>query len=185
MTSTGPRSRLPVTTIGFNDFLGWTHTVKTLDPCDLYGSRPGGGYPSTAFLPFESRTETLRVAGEGTPREEALTLRRSSTDQSWRRRATAAIRIASVGRRPSAAHLVEQWWDMGRASNLNEFGPRCSAPAADVQRPLRRPRQACEGLVRRPGASPAVGLPAWTKAVPGGYGCHPVDGVHPFDDLPR
>jgi acyl-homoserine-lactone acylase len=114
----------PTITIGFNDRLGWTHSNNPIDACDLYELTPAeGGYRFDGQVrPFETRTETLRVRdADGTSHEEAITLRRSVhgpvVEHDGR---LLAIRIASVGQ-TSAAGLVEQWWEMGRAQNLTEF----------------------------------------------------------------
>ena len=65
----------PVLAIAFNDHLGWTHTVNTIDGGDLYVlTLDGDGYRFDGeVLPFETRTETIKVRQEdGTLREETL-----------------------------------------------------------------------------------------------------------------
>ena len=54
---------IPVLAIAFNDYLGWTHTVNTLDGADLYRLTPDGdGYRfDGATRAFETRTETIQV----------------------------------------------------------------------------------------------------------------------------
>ncbi len=116
---------IPVLAIAFNDYLGWTHTVNTLDGADLYRLSPDGdGYRfDGATRAFDIRTETIRVRQEdGTLDEETLEVRRSVhgpvVDME---RELLAIRIAAVDDWSSAAGALEQWWEMGRATNLAEF----------------------------------------------------------------
>ena len=69
----------PFLGIAFNDHLGWTHTVNTLDGADLYAlTLEGGGYRwDGGVRAFETTREVLRVrAADGTMR--ADTLRRAA-----------------------------------------------------------------------------------------------------------
>ncbi len=56
----------PILGFAFNDHLGWTHTVNTLDAGDLYLlTLEGDGYRYDGeVLPFETRTETIMVRQE-------------------------------------------------------------------------------------------------------------------------
>ncbi len=115
---------VPVLAIAFNDNLGWTHTVNTIDACDLYALTPAeGGYMFDGEVrPFETRTVTIKVKGDdGKLGQEKLTIRRSIhgpvVEQAGK---LLAMRMAAVDA-TSAAGGLEQWWDMARAQNLDEF----------------------------------------------------------------
>jgi acyl-homoserine-lactone acylase len=116
---------IPVLAIAFNDFLGWTHTVNTLDGADIYRLTPeGDGYRfDGATRAFETRVESIQVRQEdGTLQEESLRVRRSihgpvieAGDE------LLAVRCTAVDDWSSSSGALEQWWDMGRATNLEEF----------------------------------------------------------------
>jgi acyl-homoserine-lactone acylase len=54
---------MPLVTIGFTDYLGWTHTVNTYDGSDVYElTLEGSGYLFDGEVrDFRSRVETVRV----------------------------------------------------------------------------------------------------------------------------
>jgi acyl-homoserine-lactone acylase len=115
----------PVLAIAFNDRLGWTHTVNTIDPGDLYAlTLDGDGYRFDGEVrAFERRTETILIReADGGTREERLEVRRSvhgpviDADGT-----TLAARLAALDDWSSAAGALEQWWDMGRAQDLAAF----------------------------------------------------------------
>ena len=119
---------LPILGIAFNDYLGWTHTVSTMDGADLYEVfLDGEGYfwPPVGFGPdyvreFDSRDETLRVKqADGSLRDEVLTIR--STDHGpvvgVREDSVLVARIVGLDQ----PHMVEQYWDMMRATNIDDF----------------------------------------------------------------
>ena len=113
----------PVLNIAFNDYLGWTHTVNTLDSCDLYTLTPrDDGYLfDDEVRPFETEVRTLRVAqGNGTTAEQELVIRRSVHGPVFERDGELqAVRIA--GLTVPTPGVLEQWWDMGRAQDLEAF----------------------------------------------------------------
>ncbi|MCG8460010.1 MAG: penicillin acylase family protein, partial [Holophagales bacterium] len=127
----------PFLGIAFNDYLGWTHTVNTLDAADLYeltlaeGGVEGGYVLDGEVRAFERETQTLRVPGEdGTLREEELVVHRSvhgpvvavDGDRAL------ALRVAGLGE----SGLFEQYWAMTTATNLEEF----EAAVAKLQMPM-------------------------------------------------
>ena len=115
---------LPVLAIAFNQNLGWTHTVNTIHPCDLYRlTAKGSGYVLDGKVhAFRSHTEDLKVRQpDGTIKTENLLIRQSIQgpviDAGGK---LFAVRDAGlqVG---SFAGFLQQWWEMGRAHNWNEF----------------------------------------------------------------
>lgn len=118
----------PVLQIAFNDHLGWTHTVNTMDGCDLYqlklaGSTLNEGYWLDGVTQFvNTTTEIIQIRQQdGSMTSESLRIHRAKQgpvietgDQ------TLAVRFALL-ETALLAGMNRQWWEMGRASNLNEF----------------------------------------------------------------
>jgi acyl-homoserine-lactone acylase len=70
----------PQIAIGFNDQLGWSHTVNTIDAQDVYELTPAGnGYRyDGAIKPFAISHHMLKVKqSDGSSKEEDLTIRES------------------------------------------------------------------------------------------------------------
>ncbi|MGD2122284.1 MAG: acylase [Gemmatimonadota bacterium] len=124
---------MPLITVGFNDRLGWTHTVNTYDGSDLYElTLEGDGYLFDGEIrEFESSTETLLVLREdGSLVERDLTILRSlhgpvlgtGGGKAY------ALRVAGL----ESAHVFRQYYDMLSATNLEEF----EAAMAQLQMPM-------------------------------------------------
>jgi acyl-homoserine-lactone acylase len=180
----------PVLTIAFNDDLGWTHTSNTIDAGDLYLlTVEGDGYRFDGeVLPFEHRTETIKVRQEGgTLREETLEVRRSVHGPVVEIEGnTIAVRLAAVDDWSSAAGVAEQWWDMGRATDLAEF----EAALRRVQLPFFTVIYADrEGHVLNLFNGQVPIRPAgeldWSGPVPGDTSATLWTEIHPYDDLPK
>ena len=112
----------PVLGTAFNERLGWTHTVNTLDGHDLYELQvEAGGYRwNGRTLPFDEHREILKIKQpDGGWKEESLIVKRSIhgpvVDESEGR--ALAVRVVGLDQ-PGA---LEQWWNMGRARNIEEF----------------------------------------------------------------
>jgi acyl-homoserine-lactone acylase len=114
----------PVLGIAFNDFLGWTHTVNTHDSWDLYRldlSEDGSGYIfDGATREFETYEDTILVREEdGLLREEALTIRESVHGPVLAQRDGEALALRVVGE--NSFEAAQQWWEMGLATDLDQF----------------------------------------------------------------
>ena len=114
----------PVPVMGFNDSLGWTHTVNTLDGCDVYELVPDkGGYRFDGqHRDFETSSRRLSVRlPNGGYRTETVPLRRSEQGPvvtvGGR---TLALRTTAVDQ-AQVPGVLEQWWEMGRAGDLEQF----------------------------------------------------------------
>ncbi|GAA1861234.1 acylase [Pseudonocardia ailaonensis] len=114
----------PVPVIGFNDSLGWSHTVNSVDGCDVYSLVPDGtGYRfDGGHRDFETsnRQISVRLPGGGY-RTEKVTVRRAVQGpvvtvggKTFAVRATAVDQAQVPG-------LLEQWWEMARARTLEQF----------------------------------------------------------------
>jgi len=112
----------PVIGMGFNEKLGWTHTVNTFDGADLFRlTLEGDGYRwGESVRPLERVTHTLRVrAADGSVTSETF-----DTDHSIhgpiiaKQGGTAiALRVSGLDR----PRLLEEWWDMARAGDTDAF----------------------------------------------------------------
>jgi acyl-homoserine-lactone acylase len=112
---------MPMINIGFNERIGWTHTVNTFDGADLYELTLGGdGYRwDGAIRPFEQARELIQVREGDRLRTDTLTILRSVHGPVIARSGNRAIALRVVGN--DQPHLLEQYWEMSRAGNLAEF----------------------------------------------------------------
>jgi acyl-homoserine-lactone acylase len=113
---------LPILAIAFNEHLGWTHTVNTIDGADIYElTLSGDGYLFDGVVrTFETRQHTMRVRqADGSHAERPLTIRSSVHGPVIAARGdrALALRVAGLG----AANLPDQYWDMARSENLAQF----------------------------------------------------------------
>ncbi len=113
---------MPMFAIAFNDSLGWTFTVNTHDGWDAYElTLSEGGYLLDGQIrPFETETQTLKVKQvNGTVRNEQLVVRRSIHGPVVTQKEGKAVALRVVGL--DQPHIMEQVWDMARASQLSQF----------------------------------------------------------------
>jgi acyl-homoserine-lactone acylase len=113
---------MPFLAIAFNDRLGWTHTVNTIDGADLYELRIDGDHYlyDGAMQPLRIDEQVLRVRQEnGSFVEQPLRVRSSVHGPiiAEREGRAVALRVAGL----EAHDLLTQYWDMGRARTLAEF----------------------------------------------------------------
>lgn len=114
----------PVTLIGFNDSVAWSHTVNMLDAADLYAIVPEGedayrwdGEPRR----FEEHTETVRVRQEdGSSRDEPLRVRRTVHGPVIEL-ADGTLLAVRTGLDDVGTGWIEAWSAMGRARTLEQF----------------------------------------------------------------
>lgn len=114
----------PVLGIGFNENLGWTHTVNTHDGWDLYHLTLGDDGKSYALdgemLPFTTRDEIILLKNEdGSMSEVPLTIKESLHGPIIAQQDDEALALRVVGENSFAAS--QQWWEMGHAQTLAEF----------------------------------------------------------------
>lgn len=113
---------IPVLTIAFNDYLGWTHTVNTHDGWDAYElTLANGGYRFDGKVtPFQTQEQTLKVKqDDGTPRSDQWVVQQSVHGPVVAKKDGKAIALRVVGL--DQPTVLEQWWDMSHAKNLKEF----------------------------------------------------------------
>ena len=177
----------PVLGTAFNEHLGWTHTVNTLDGQDLYELKiNAGGYRwNGKTIPFDEHEETLKIKQpDGTWKKENLIVKRSIHGPVVDEGEGRALAVRVVGLDQPGA--LEQWWDMGRARNLREF--------EDAVRELRIPMFTIvyadrdgHALHLFNGRVPIrpKGDWDWSATVPGNSDQTLWTATHPYRDLPR
>ena len=113
---------LPVLNIAFNEHLGWTHTVNTIDACDRYelSVQDNGYILDNAVVPFERSSVVLKVKQEDGHWEE------QTVDFKYSRHGSVlaingdkavAIRIAGL----ENPHIFFEWHQMAKATSWKEF----------------------------------------------------------------
>ena len=113
----------PVIAIAFNDNLGWSHTVNTLDNTDLYELKIKDGkyLLDNEYLDFKIETKFIKIKQkDGSIKVDTLTRKVSKhgvvviekDDKAL------ALRFPYMDNPP---HMVQQWYDMGQATNFDEF----------------------------------------------------------------
>jgi len=133
---------VPVIAIGFNDRLGWTHTVNTYDGADLYAlEEEGDGYRyGDEVRPFETREETIRVRVEGRAEDDSASEPAMRTEKLVIKESVHGPIVAESGGRAVALRVAgldaggaaEEWWEMGRATDIESF----EAALATLQIPM-------------------------------------------------
>jgi acyl-homoserine-lactone acylase len=183
-----PQIGFPVPVVGFNHRTGWGRTVNTIDTVDFYQLKVREGqYEFDGKLrPFEKETKTLRVKQpDGSLREEKLEIRRSLHgpvvfDDG---KLTVAMRVAGLDR----PKMLEQWFRMGEAQNLEEFKnalrmmavPMWNANYADADGHI---MMVLDGLIpRRKGGD----YESWSKVMPGDTSETLWNDYLTFDELPK
>lgn len=127
----------PLLTFGFNDQLGWTHTVNTHDGWDVYRltlTPDGQGYLFDGEArPFEVRQGTIIVKqADGSTRSVPWQAQRSVHGPVLSRDDAAGTALALRVIEVDSGRAAEQWWEMGHAKSREQF----EAALADVRIPV-------------------------------------------------
>ncbi len=178
----------PFVAIGFNDHLGWTHTVNTHDGADLFELElRGSGYRwGDETRDFERERRTLKIKEEGGGlRQEELEIRRSVHGPVVAESRGRALALRVVGL--EQAGLFEQYWEMAKAESLEQF----EAAQKRLQMPMFTTMYADrDGHVLHlfGGLTPVRnggGWGEWSGIVPGSDPRNLWTETHPYADLPR
>jgi acyl-homoserine-lactone acylase len=113
----------PVVGIAFNDHLGWSHTVNTLDNTDLYELtvKDDQYLLDNEYLDFKIDIKILKEKQkDGSMKVDTLTRKVSKHGVviSEKEGKALALRFPYMDNPP---HVLQQWYDMGQATNFNEF----------------------------------------------------------------
>jgi acyl-homoserine-lactone acylase len=179
---------LPNLQIAFTRYLGWTHTVNTIQPYTAYELTLVG---DDQYL-FDGQTLTLtrdevtiRILQEdGSFREEQVVVEKSIHGPLSARGAGTAIAVRLAGLdRPDP---LKQWWDMGLARNLTEFKAALSQLQISMFSVI---GATADGDIFHSfnGYVPVRSegdWAFWRQAVPGDTSRYLWTDVHPWEDLP-
>ncbi len=113
---------MPVLTIAFNNDLGWTHTVNTIDASDRYElTLKDGGYVFDGKAEqFETREKTIKVRqDDGSVQEERILLKYSLQGPVLAEKGDKAYAVRVAGMNNTGS--IEQYHRMATAKNLGEF----------------------------------------------------------------
>jgi acyl-homoserine-lactone acylase len=179
---------MPLVTIGFNDYLGWTHTVNTYDGSDLFElTLEGEGYLLDGEeRAFDVSLETLRVRQEdGSVADQSLTVRRSvhGPVMGLGEGKAYAVRVAGI----DEPEVFRQYYQMLEAENLQEF----EAAMGLMQMPMfttmyadrdGRIMHLFNGLIP---VRPHGDVAYWSGGIPGDVSETLWSEYHPYSDLPK
>lgn len=113
---------MPSLTIAFNENLGWTHTVNTIDASDRFElTLKGNGYLlDNVIVPFKEKIVTIKIKqDDGSLKEQLFQLKYSKHGPIAGEKGNKAyaVRIAGLNN----PWMFEQYHKMGAAKNLEEF----------------------------------------------------------------
>jgi acyl-homoserine-lactone acylase len=180
---------MPVIAVGFNDRLGWTHTVSTLDIEDHYElTVEGESYRWDGELHrFDADTVVLRVReAPGALRDDTLVVRRSVHGPVIGDREGRAL-AARAASRMTGESAFDQWWAMGRARNLAEF--RDALAMHQIVGFTTTYADADGNILHEYGGvapdRPSGDYAYWAGVLPGDTSATLWTGLHGYQDMPR
>ncbi|WP_414571536.1 acylase [Nostoc sp. CCY 9925] len=179
---------IPVLAIAFNNNLGWTHTVNTYDGWDLYElALAENGYRFDGKVrQFVSKTLPLKVKQkDGSVQEQPLVVKSSIHGPVINEKNDKAIALRVAGLdRPG---VLQQWWDMARAKNLNQFETALKRLQLSMFTVMYADREGHimhlfngQVPVRQEGD-----FAYWRGVIPGDTSKTLWTKIHPYQDLPR
>ncbi|MDZ8237938.1 MAG: acylase [Nostoc sp. ChiQUE01a] len=179
---------IPVLAIAFNNNLGWTHTVNTYDGWDLYElALAENGYRFDGKVrQFVSKTLPLKVKQkDGSVQEQPLVVKSSIHGPVINEKNDKAIALRVAGLdRPG---VLQQWWDMARAKNLNQFETALKRLQLSMFTVMYADREGHimhlfngQVPVRQQGD-----FAYWQGVIPGDTSKTLWTKIHPYQDLPR
>ncbi|MDZ8079235.1 MAG: acylase [Nostoc sp. DcaGUA01] len=179
---------IPVLAIAFNNNLGWTHTVNTYDGWDLYElALAENGYRFDGKVrQFVSKTLPLKVKQkDGSVQEQPLVVKSSIHGPVINEKNDKAIALRVAGLdRPG---VLQQWWDMARAKNLNQFETALKRLQLSMFTVMYADREGHimhlfngQVPVRQQGD-----FAYWRGVIPGDTSKTLWTKIHPYQDLPR
>jgi acyl-homoserine-lactone acylase len=182
-----PQIGFPTPVVGFNRHMGWGRTVNTIDTVDFYKlTVKDDQYEYDGqWKPFEHATKVIKIKQpDGSMKEETLAIRRSIQGPVVydERGMKVAMRVAGIDR----PKMLEQWFRMGEAENLEQFRSALSMISVPMWNQSYADDQGhsmivCNGTIPRR----KVGdYPYWSKVVAGDTSETMWDSYLTLDELP-
>jgi acyl-homoserine-lactone acylase len=113
---------MPVLTIAFNNNLGWTHTVNTIDASDMYelDIQENGYRLDEKIVPFDKKIAVIKVKqDDGTLQEQGVEFKYSKHGPVVGEKGNKAYAVRIAGLKNPK--IFEQYHKMTKAKDLNEF----------------------------------------------------------------
>ncbi len=113
---------LPVLTFGFNEKMGWTVTVNTLDGADLFEldlKDEGYIYDNKREMFERAKDSIIIKSKKGKFKKEVFDVKWSVHGPVLNEKKDKAVALRITGL--NSYGFLKQWWDMGHANNINEF----------------------------------------------------------------
>lgn len=180
---------MPTIGIAFNEHLGWSHTVNTLDAADLYKlTLEGDGYILDGEQKaFTKKSHTLEILqADGSLKTEIFPSLKSIHGPIVNRGKKEAIALR-LARLEDPGHMLEQWKKMGEAKSLKEF----QAVLAKNDLPMFNVMYADKegnifyhfgGYIPK---RPKGDWDFWSGVVPGDDSKYLWDTYHTYEDMPK
>jgi len=181
---------LPVFLVGFNDSLGWTETVNTLDACDLYELAPDGdGYRFDGKKQqFSLEKQIIKVRNQnGTTTDVPFEMRRAVQGPIFRQ-GTRLLAVRLAGLEVSSMRgAMEEWWALGKAKNLAQFQAALERMQIPMFNFIYADRDGHIFLIFN-GHVPVRSegdMDFWLRPVPGDTSSFVWNRIYPYRDLPK
>ncbi len=179
---------LPGISIGFNDYLGWTHTNNTIDNADIYEIelKDDGYILDGKQKKFETITKNLNIKQkDGTLKSSEMSFLKTVHGPIVKKEKDKALALRMVGiDRPD---MLLQWWRMANSTNLEEFETALKMAQIGFWNVIYADKKGnimylFNGLVpkRKTG-----NWTYWNSIVPGSKSDNIWTEVHPYEDLPK
>ncbi|WP_298368630.1 acylase [uncultured Lutibacter sp.] len=179
---------LPGIAIGFNEYLGWSHTDNTIDNADTYELelKEGGYLLDGKVKEFEASKNTIKVKQEdGSLKEQEIPLLKTIHGPVVNQKENKVLALRMVGLdRPN---MLLQWWRMINSSSFNEFESALKMAQIPFWNVMYADKSGeifylFNGLVpKRTEDSWAY----WNRIIPGGKSADIWTEVHDYADLPK
>ncbi len=179
----------PTISIAFNEHLGWSHTVNTLDAADLYRlTLDGEGYLLDGKRKdFKLNLYNIPVLQEdGTMRTEKLLVKNSVHGPIVKMGEKEAIALR-IARLDNPGNMLDQWKKMGEATSLEEF----QTALAQNDLPMFNVMYADKAgnifyhFAGYTPERPEGDWDFWSGIVPGDDSKYIWDSYHSYEDLPK
>jgi acyl-homoserine-lactone acylase len=180
---------MPFLGMAFNQYMGWTHTVNTIDNVDLYELKLQDGQYllDGQALPFDERMALIKVKQQdGSLRTDTLRVRSSLHGVVIRggQNKALALRFPGIDTPPA---IISQWYAMGKATTFVEFEAALKLNQIPLFNVLYADRHGnifygYGGHVPKRGQG---NWSTWSGIVPGESSENIWHGWHEYDDLPR